>query len=66
MIKIPYADFESLKWTRVIRPQMMVYEDLVNLCEQNKSTGKFFVGYGGEYIWFEKSEDATWLVLWHV
>lgn len=36
---------------------------LKHWCQQQSSTGKFFIDYNGYQLWFERGEDATWFVL---
>lgn len=61
----------ELHWTKVSRPKptriLAVapsnFDDIKYWCQQQKSTGRFFMRYGDFNMWFEYPEDATWFLL---
>jgi hypothetical protein len=68
VIKAAVTDYDYLdldSWTKVKRPDLIPFHDLETLCKEHKSNGRFILIWAVEHIWFEKSEDATWLMLWH-
>jgi hypothetical protein len=63
----------ELHWTRVTRPlppPNIIYfeynrrfDEVKRWCQQQKSTGRFFMRSGEYDVWFERPEDATWFLL---
>lgn len=53
-------------WTKVNRPKQLYQigdSELKRWCQLQTSTGKFYVYYGSDTWWFEKSEDAVMFAL---
>lgn len=53
-------------WTRIPRPKNLYHigdQELKRWCQQQSSTGKFYVYYGTDTWWFERPEDASWFAL---
>ena len=52
-------------WTCVSRPRAISsrYTEIKRWCQQQSSTGKFYVYYGIDAWWFEKKEDAVMFTL---
>lgn len=59
-------DIRRRCWTQISRPKNLYHIGDVELkrwCQQQCSSGKFYVYYGTDTWWFEKPEDAVLFVL---
>ena len=54
-------------WHRVERTAGTVwnYNKIKRALQLEASTGKFYLYFGGTYVWFEREEDAMWFRLKH-
>lgn len=53
-------------WTKISRPKNLYHigdQELKRWCQQQSSDGKFYVYYGTDTWWFERSEDAVLFAL---
>ena len=53
-------------WIKVSRSKNLYHisdAELKRWCQLQPSTGKFYVYYGTDTWWFEKSKDASWFIL---
>ena len=50
-------------WHKIERFGLGNYETLKRELQLHDSTGKFYMYYGSDKIWFERSEDAVWFRL---
>ena len=53
-------------WHKIARPYSSYsgnYQTLKRELQLHDSTGKFYMYFGGDTIWFERSEDAVWFTL---
>lgn len=41
------------------------YNKIKRTLQLEASTGKFYLYFGGTYVWFEREEDAMWFRLKH-
>lgn len=59
-------DIRRRCWTKISRPKNLYHvrdQALKRWCQQQSSTGKFYVYYGTDTWWFERSEDAMMFAL---
>ena len=43
--------------------QRMSYHDAKRYLQSVGSSGKFYLYYGSDTVWFEREEDAAWYIL---
>jgi hypothetical protein len=50
-------------WHRVERGNVMSYNETKRTLQLHPSTGRFYLYYGSNSVWFEHAQDATWFLL---